>query len=75
MTPRTRTPKRGGRTRRTARVEPEPNATPDAGDAVKLSGAAGEPERANTVEKMAPEHEGDLPGELGPPAGESSRVR
>jgi len=56
-------------------VEPEPNATPEAGDAVKLSGAAGEPERANTVEKMAPEHEGDLPGELGPPAGESSRVR
>jgi hypothetical protein len=35
----------------------------------------GEPGRERLVDRTAPPHTGDLPGELGPPAGESSRVR
>jgi hypothetical protein len=35
----------------------------------------GEPGRDRLIDRTAPPHAGDLPGELGPPAGESSRVR
>jgi hypothetical protein len=35
----------------------------------------GEPGRDRLIDRTAPPHPGDLPGELGPPAGESSRVR
>jgi hypothetical protein len=35
----------------------------------------GEPARAREIDQLTPPHPGDLPGELGPPAGESSRVR
>src|SRR5579884_2176071 len=33
----------------------------------------GEPARDRAIDATAPPHAGDLPGELGPPAGESSR--